>query len=277
MQNTIWDVVALVLALAIAWQALWSRAGSSIGALNIPPILQAGGQIGFRDVVWDEADQHVLLFISTTCPATLRSVPFYRRLADQLFREGRQLTILSSDPKMEVDAWLASQRLPSASRFIAIKDPVAFGLVVTPTVLRVNPRGIVSDVLVGYVSQDRASEFIQRMKGEADEPLDNSAELLAEEVDTEGFEALIQERRWVVVDVREHGEFEQGHRSSAINIPFDELLVRAPIEIPPKAPVVIDCSRAATYAIPACRAAGMYFRSAGGRDTVVHIAFPTGR
>jgi len=53
--------------------------------------------------------------------------------------------------------------------------------------------------------------------------------------------ALASERP-VILDIRERDEFARRHRPDAVNIPRDELSIRAYIELDRARPVVIDCS-----------------------------------
>lgn len=45
-----------------------------------------------------------------------------------------------------------------------------------------------------------------------------------------------------ILDVRDRAAYQKEHRNGAVNIPVDELLQRALIELPLLAPVVVDCS-----------------------------------
>jgi phage shock protein E len=47
----------------------------------------------------------------------------------------------------------------------------------------------------------------------------------------------------VLLDVGEREAFKRGHLAGAINIPVDELTVRARMELDPKKPHVIDCTQ----------------------------------
>jgi hypothetical protein len=60
------------------------------------------------------------------------------------------------------------------------------------------------------------------------------------------FKALLTSARPTVLDIRERDEFRRGHRDGAINIPRDELAIRAYVELDRARPVVIDCSNADT-------------------------------
>lgn len=61
------------------------------------------------------------------------------------------------------------------------------------------------------------------------------------------------ERAHVVLDIGERDAFKRGHWPGAINIPFDELAVRAGIELPRDSRIVIDCTQ---EDLTPCRRAG---------------------
>jgi TonB family protein len=60
------------------------------------------------------------------------------------------------------------------------------------------------------------------------------------------FKALLASARPTVLDIRERDDFRRGHHDGAINIPRDEISIRAYVELDRARPVVIDCSRAET-------------------------------
>lgn len=47
----------------------------------------------------------------------------------------------------------------------------------------------------------------------------------------------------VILDIRDRDAFRRGHLEGALNIPFAELQVRAPIELSSARPIVVDCSQ----------------------------------
>ena len=49
--------------------------------------------------------------------------------------------------------------------------------------------------------------------------------------------------RPVILDTRDRDAFRRGHLEGAVNIPFGELQVRAPIELAAARPMVVDCSQ----------------------------------
>lgn len=239
---------------------------------TIPPILQSGAQVGFEEMEWSNASQHVILFASTACDATQQIAPFLRMLRSTLKANGLDLIVVSNDTQGDIDNWLKDRDL-GRDRFIRIVDPVRFGLVVTPTVIRVGPDGRLLDAMLGQPTAEQANRFIDRVRGLSVSPVDNSAELLAEETDAEGANALRSNLHYRILDVRDQSAFRAHHQSGALNIPFDELRVRGPIELEAGTSVVVDCTFAKAIEVPACRGAGMYLRSVGISDVTVALNF----
>jgi rhodanese-related sulfurtransferase len=60
------------------------------------------------------------------------------------------------------------------------------------------------------------------------------------------FKSLLASSRPTVLDIRERDDFRRAHHAGAVNIPRDEISIRAYIELDRLRPVVIDCSRAET-------------------------------
>ncbi len=55
------------------------------------------------------------------------------------------------------------------------------------------------------------------------------------------FRALSPQSNTLVLDIRDRETFREGHEKSAVNIPFEEVLMRAPAELPGSRHIVIDC------------------------------------
>lgn len=53
---------------------------------------------------------------------------------------------------------------------------------------------------------------------------------------------MLKNNNYVVIDVREHLQYDQGHIQNSINIPFDEIKNRIS-EIPKEKPIIIYCSK----------------------------------
>lgn len=55
------------------------------------------------------------------------------------------------------------------------------------------------------------------------------------------FRALATQSSTLVLDIRDRETFGEGHEKSAVNIPFEEVLLRGPAELPVSRHIVIDC------------------------------------
>jgi hypothetical protein len=66
------------------------------------------------------------------------------------------------------------------------------------------------------------------------------------EIDETELRRLVTAEKPTLLDIRERGDFTRSHRPGAVNIPRDELVARAGIELDRTRPVVIDCSQAET-------------------------------
>ena len=73
------------------------------------------------------------------------------------------------------------------------------------------------------------------------------------------FKALSSRPGPVLLDIRDRETFAEGHDNGAVNIPLDEMLARAPAELPASRQIVIDCRDA-----PAACGVGAHFLTSSG-------------
>jgi TonB family protein len=73
------------------------------------------------------------------------------------------------------------------------------------------------------------------------------------------FSKLKGDARPLILDIGERAAFKRGHQHGAINIPLDEMMVRAPIELRGQKFVVIDCTQ---EQMDLCRMAAHYLEDA---------------
>ncbi len=66
-------------------------------------------------------------------------------------------------------------------------------------------------------------------------------------VDKSEFDRQLNSVHPIILDIRDRDAFRRGHPEGAVNIPFGELQVRAPIELSSTRPMVIDCSQDDTW------------------------------
>jgi rhodanese-related sulfurtransferase len=85
------------------------------------------------------------------------------------------------------------------------------------------------------------------------------------EIDQAEFERRAASRSTVIVDPRDRDAFRRGHMPGALNMPSDEVPVRARIEIPADKAVVVDCSQAEDFT---CMIGATLLAEAGFRVSV---------
>jgi rhodanese-related sulfurtransferase len=90
-------------------------------------------------------------------------------------------------------------------------------------------------------------------------------DISALQIDAAEFERRAALTGTVVLDPREREEVRRTGRPGALNIPRDEVPIRARIEIPPRTSVIVDCSRANDFT---CMVAATRLVEAGFRVSV---------
>jgi TonB family protein len=93
----------------------------------------------------------------------------------------------------------------------------------------------------------------------------NHADDPSVEIGTEGLGRL---ERPMMLDIRERAEFARGRQDGAVNIPRDEVVTRAGIELDRARPIVIDCSRLETRR---CHDAARVLRANGFGRVFVYL------
>lgn len=110
----------------------------------------------------------------------------------------------------------------------------------TPTMLLVDNSGHVTDYWFGKLTDFQITQFSEKFH------LNHTTAVLKQEeekrIDEEEVQQLIRRgQRIVIVDVRDRQSYAAGHSSDSINIPSDELAVRASNELFPADLIVTSC------------------------------------
>jgi hypothetical protein len=179
----------------------------------------------------------MVIAVSPKCPISKANAQAYSRLVDKavLFR----LPVLVLADRLSAAEAYVQEFLPREAAAYAVPGGLS-GLPIrsVPLVLLLDANRSLMGVWEGSLSAGQEAGILTalsdrhtlvRVGGTETTILDNSElrDFLAAKV---------------LLDVRERDRFHQGHRPSAINIPYDELLVRAPIELSRFSGIVIDCS-----------------------------------
>jgi hypothetical protein len=91
-------------------------------------------------------------------------------------------------------------------------------------------------------------------------PTRTAADDAAAVIDEAALARLVAEAKPTILDARDRQAYRQDHRAGAVNIPYEELPVRGPIELPADRPIVIDCRDAELYCRAYAHAVSSYSR-----------------
>lgn len=234
----VFDAAVLVAVVVTAWRFIGSPRGRESTAEAAPVTrVKLGSPLKLLGHGWPA--RTVVLAVQTTCAACNADLPFYAALTTGLAVSSAELLVLAPDSPTVISGWLESRAIRATTR--PQVDLAGMGFVVTPTLAIVNGQGIVTDLLAGGLSPEQEAAVFQRLNGVSTTPLNNTR-YAALQTESE-FERLAGPPGQIIVDVRSREAFAAGHRFGAVNIPHDELVVRAPIELPLSSPIAIDCLR----------------------------------
>ena len=124
----------------------------------------------------DRADlqRRVVLAIRTTCPACSASERFYRELslAVRAWSYSGGLIVLSPDPSTTISEWLAARSI-EVDQVISGIDLYSIGVLATPTLLLVDERGYITDLLASRLTTEEEGDLFRRLRG-VGSPLNNT-------------------------------------------------------------------------------------------------------
>lgn len=220
-----------------AWHAI-HRVGATRPVLEeLRPFVNVGGTLAVPELVGSlAADRTVVLLLDVGCPACLLSRPFYSDLGGLVAGAPRTRFVVLTEDRAEVATqWLSAGEVQADVVQIASRKELGF--VSTPTLLLVDQRGVVTDIVRGIVGSDQAERFKRRVLGRQEPPLTLPFSFTEESVArlpgglTGGGQLL---------DVRPADAFAEGHAPGAVHIPASEL-ARAVREFQQMLPISLDC------------------------------------
>ena len=240
------------------WLTAWQDRPAFDGMLTEP--LRPGTKISILDGHGIESKQNVVLVVNTTCPGSNDSVQFYRRLATRIdSMPHARIVVLSDETEGAVRQWLEDNSI-GVRHVVQVPALVSVGLDWTPTLFIVGENGVVTDLMIGALSELEEESFMARLAHvPGTEPMNNLPVLKT--VSDGEFREKSSDARPQVIDVRKRDAYNRNHRAGAVNIPSDELETRASIELATELPAYVDCSVGIPY--PECRHAA-YVLAFGG-------------
>ena len=264
LDGVIITVVVVLLSLVASGPRPTSRGSASGGADSTawPELIRPGARLMLPGVEWSDSARNIFLLVSSTCPACNDSVAFYRDLASLVQELPRtRLLVAAVDGVDRVRDWAKTHVIPY-DVMVELENPILFGFTLTPTLLLVDEKGVVTDVLLRLLAVDEESLIMRRLRHpDSTRPLNNTGYVT--EIDGNELEHLMTEEQDVpvILDVRRRSDRRLNRREGAISIPMDELAIRAPVELAGRpGRMVVDCTEMHWVK---CRSAGRILKSAG--------------
>ena len=233
------DVTILVLALVFVGRLGVERLRPVIRAATTDRLrpIEPGRSLHIPGISWTETRRHVVLYLSTKCHACEASIPLYKELSARL-RERSEVSLIfvSAESDATVRAW-ANKHQIQPTQVVQLGAAGSRHFYATPTLLIVNDAGMVTDTHVGRLRRSEEERLFDRVTGSGS-PLDNTSPTITKITYGVGAGAAPP----AVIDIRSRSDFARSPQLASKNLPQDELVIRAALEIGPDRDIVIDCT-----------------------------------
>jgi rhodanese-related sulfurtransferase len=183
---------------------------------NVAP----GSRLSLPATNWSPNTKTLLLFLHSECSYCASSAAFYQRLLTETARSSDvKLLALFSDADAGSEKYLHEANLSALES--KQTDLASFGVSSTPTLVLVNGDGVVLEVWKGKLSPKQEAALIRTLGIQSAKNPDEWY------IDEDAAKRLTSKKSATVIDLRGRENYNREHFADAINIPVDELPVRA--------------------------------------------------
>jgi hypothetical protein len=163
--NIIVTVVALLLGAVLIKKYLLPApqgpGNNNQSAATAPSVI--GKKISLPDINWSEREGTMILAVQSKCHFCTDSAPFYKRLVDKQRSQSKlQLIAISPEPLPATRAYFDS--LGVSVEKVSQADFRSIGVMGTPTILRVNSSGVITNVWVGQLNSKQETEVLETLQ-----------------------------------------------------------------------------------------------------------------
>lgn len=260
-RSRIVDVIIALAAIFTLTRYVIARRGVDAARAELSAPIQPAQALHVDGIDWSAADRTVVVLVSPTCPACNASSVFYQRLTRAIAATPQaRLVFVATEPSAEVDAWFRQLNI-APQAVVQVAKPTSLGFFTVPSLVIVDRRGTVTDLMANKLTEAEQDRVLARLADPASPALNNA--VAAREVSETDFDRVVAGQRPIVLDLRDRDSFQRASRRGALNIPLDELAMRAQFELANRTPIAIDCDG---VPIQACRQAAMLLTDNGGRS-----------
>jgi hypothetical protein len=250
------------------------------GSLNV---IRTGQKLSIPNVVF-RTKKSLVVALSATCHFCEQSAPFYQKLLTEQKNGTWQSILLFPQPTEQAVSYVNKHNYYSP--LILHADFTELGVTGTPTLLLVDENGVVLDEWIGLLSPGEEADVATHLgidpqlisrstmspPGISSPNLSNKRVLPPEVLTGELSTIIALHQQAIILDVRDRKDFSEGHISGALNIPADELHVRALHELSKKTPVLLYCNFA-----PWCQANGVITLCSRAQEALSEQGFMNAR
>jgi hypothetical protein len=217
----------------LAYNIVEARTRAAAAEPYIRPVFPGAG-LSLPGVAYELSFGTMVFALTDPCYECLNVMPKYSDVAKKARASGVQVVVVSSDPH-----WIARLGMnPSEVRFVKA-SPYTLGIGLTPGIVWVTPDGVMQQEWIGSFTEIERKQIEARVERLAAAPLLFSGDISGRLVDR-----LLSETEFTIIDVRERPDFSAGSsRLHTVNIPLEEIYVRARHELSQESPILIDCAK----------------------------------
>lgn len=126
-----------------------------------PPTVALGAKFALKNVNWQSSQKNIVLGVSTTCHFCTESAGFYRELVKQCKQQHVHTIAVLPQSTAEAESYLKNEGVEvDEIRQSTLSDLEISG---TPTLVLVGGDGIVKDVWVGKLEDNREKEVLAKL------------------------------------------------------------------------------------------------------------------
>jgi hypothetical protein len=248
--------------LVTTWRHNHASNASARGVVD----LAVGGPAAIEGVQFTAEPLTLVLVASPKCHFCLESAEFHRSLISQAKRQRVPVYIAVPD-RVSGEEYVSSIG-ETYARSKEWRD-LKFRFPGTPTLLLVDSKGIAKRVWIGRLSPGEDEETVLGLlaSGQVDGGKAHLTVSSGPYLTGAAFAEQYRQHKVALIDPRQREQFAQGHDQNAINIPIEELAVRATMELNESLLQVVDCSNVTQTA---CKAAISAIEHEGFRATALN-------
>lgn len=198
-----------------------------------PPEVKIGRRIVLSGMPAQQSPKTLFLFLYSGCPYCSNDVDFYQRLVKEANgRDDAKIVVVMPEDDNNSTRFLEQLFSPTSIKI----NYVTTGVTTTPTAILTDAEGVITDIWKGELSPQKEASVAKAL---------GFTNLKMPEdfyIDEKALKQMLDKKELTVVDVREREEYAHEHFNNAINIPIDELSVRAINELPQFNTIVVYSS-----------------------------------